>query len=97
MFLTAPVRDTSFDYVILIFLRMFLGVPYYLENKPEWLSAFATRLSDFATWRSHSATPAYFLNNTVRAFVWMISAIPGVDQRTTCPRFPCGEFRPKDL
>jgi hypothetical protein len=37
-----------------------------LENKPEWLSAFATRLSDFATWRSHSATPAYFPNNTVR-------------------------------
>jgi hypothetical protein len=46
-------------------------VPYYLENKPEWLSTFATRLSDLATWRSHLATPAYFPNNTVLYVVYI--------------------------
>jgi hypothetical protein len=42
-----------------------VGLPYCFEHKPQWLSDFATRLSDFAIWRSDSATAACVQNNTV--------------------------------
>jgi hypothetical protein len=40
-------------------------IPYNLENKQQWLSHFATRLSDFSIGRSDLATVAYFRDYTV--------------------------------
>jgi hypothetical protein len=48
-----------------VYLIVCVDVPYYFQQKPQWLSAVATRLSDVATWSSHSATAACVKNNTV--------------------------------
>jgi hypothetical protein len=40
-------------------------VPYNFEYNSQWRSHFATRLSDFAIWRSHCATANYIRDYTV--------------------------------
>jgi hypothetical protein len=53
---------------------------YYLENKPQWLSHCAIWRSPSALWQRHSATAAYFPNNTVRSLQMLQKPSPAQPQ-----------------